>query len=108
MRRSRKNTSRLGRQIDLTADRGLIDLLGELRGYPSNTGHEAGEGHESSIVVPLQLSVGGAVLHLFSTTTVFGTPIDVTLSEIALEAFYPADAATAQRLRAAAATEAVI
>jgi hypothetical protein len=36
---------------------------------------------------------------LFSTTTVFGTPVDITLSELALEAFYPADAASAVILR---------
>jgi hypothetical protein len=41
-------------------------------------------------------------LALFSTITVFGTPADVTLSELALECFYPADAATAERLRALA------
>jgi MmyB-like transcription regulator ligand binding domain len=49
--------------------------------------------------VPLQLATGAGVLSLFSTTMVFGTPVDVTLSELALEAFYPADAATAEALR---------
>jgi hypothetical protein len=39
------------------------------------------------------------LLSFFSTTTVFGTPIDITVSELALESFFPADAATAQRLR---------
>jgi hypothetical protein len=43
-------------------------------------------------------------LSFFSTTTVFGTPVDVTLSELALEAFFPADAATAEALRAMAAS----
>ncbi|HEU0157687.1 MAG TPA: transcriptional regulator, partial [Hyphomicrobiaceae bacterium] len=38
------------------------------------------------------------LLSFFSTTTVFGTPLDITLSELALEAFFPADAATADRL----------
>ena len=38
-------------------------------------------------------------LAFFSTMTVFGTPVDITLSELALEAFYPADAATAEALR---------
>jgi hypothetical protein len=42
------------------------------------------------------------VLSAISTTTVFGTPIDVTLSEIALECFFPADAETAEQLRRAA------
>jgi hypothetical protein len=54
----------------------------------------------SSVVVPLQLAMEGAVLSFISTTTVFGTPIDVTLSELALESFFPADAATAAIVRA--------
>ena len=43
--------------------------------------------------------VCGARLSYFSTTTIFGTPVDITLSEIAVEAFFPADAATAAALR---------
>jgi hypothetical protein len=43
------------------------------------------------------------VLSFFSTTTVFGTPVDITLAEIAIEAFYPADKATAEAVRNAAA-----
>ncbi len=39
---------------------------------------------------------------MLSTTTVFGSPVDITLSELALEAFVPADAETAERLRAMA------
>ncbi|WP_183094212.1 helix-turn-helix domain-containing protein [Nocardioides stalactiti] len=46
------------------------------------------------LVVPLQLRAGDQVLSLISTTTVFGTPREVTLSELAIEAFYPADDAT--------------
>ena len=49
-------------------------------------------------VVPFQLATPTGVLSLISTTTIFGTPIDVTLSELALETFFPADAATAQAL----------
>ena len=48
------------------------------------------------------LSVGDAELSFFSTTTVFGTPLDVTVAELAIEAFYPADGATAEALRRAA------
>ena len=44
------------------------------------------------------------MLSFFSTTTVFGTPLDITLSELALEAFFPADAGTADRLRRLAET----
>jgi hypothetical protein len=50
-------------------------------------------------VIPVQLVTELGTLSLFSTTTVFGTPVDVTLSEIAVEAFYPADKSTAEALR---------
>jgi hypothetical protein len=53
------------------------------------------------VVVPFQLMTEGGVLSFFTTTTVFGTPIDVSLSELAIEAFFPADEATAERLRGA-------
>jgi hypothetical protein len=55
-----------------------------------------------SVVVPFQLATDAGTLSFFSTTTVFGTPVDITLSELAVEAFFPADAATAEALRAIA------
>lgn len=55
-----------------------------------------------SILVPLQLRVRDDILAFLSKTTVFGTPRDVTLSELAIESFYPAGARTAAVLRAAA------
>jgi hypothetical protein len=48
---------------------------------------------------PVRLRVGDAVLSFLSTTTIFGSPVDVTLSELAIESFFPADAATAEALR---------
>ena len=51
------------------------------------------------MVVPVQFVTDAGTLSFFSTTTVFGTPVDITLSELALEAFFPADAATAEALR---------
>lgn len=48
--------------------------------------------------VPLRLAVDGGELAFYSTTTVFGTPLDVTLSELAIEAFFPADERTAAAL----------
>jgi hypothetical protein len=51
------------------------------------------------VVVPLQIAADGGTLSFISTTTVFGTPVDVTLSELAIESFFPADAATAEALR---------
>jgi hypothetical protein len=55
---------------------------------------------EDEIAIPLKLRTPGGVLSFFSTITVFGTAVEITLSEISLEAFYPADDATAAALRA--------
>ncbi|HZU88335.1 MAG TPA: helix-turn-helix transcriptional regulator [Stellaceae bacterium] len=99
--------ARLQRQIELTADRQLLALSEELARYPAprQTGRPAMTGRDAAAVaVPLRLRVGEHVLAFFSTITVFGTPLDITLSELALESFFPADAATAEILRAAAAT----
>lgn len=89
---------RLRRQIDATHDPALVSLLQELLGYP---GDEA-RAHEmvaGDIAVPMELALGDTVLSMLSTTTVFGTPMDITLAELALEAFVPADDATVQWLR---------
>jgi hypothetical protein len=49
--------------------------------------------------VPLRIRMSDALLSFFSTTTVFGSPVDVTLSELAIESFFPADAVTAAAVR---------
>lgn len=72
-----------------------------MRSYPSGSSVFGRRGE--SIVVPLQLRIGGRELAFFSTTLVFGTPLDVTLSELAIESFFPADSATAEAVRALAA-----
>lgn len=90
--------ARLRQQIDISADPVLASLLQELAGYPAPAAPRATTG--TGIVVPLELATESGTLTLFSTTTVFGTPIDVTLSELAIEAFYPANAETEERLRA--------
>ena len=56
-------------------------------------------GELAGVVVPLQFVTDAGILSFFSTTTLFGTPVDITLSELAIEAFFPADAATAETLR---------
>ena len=90
--------ARLKHQIDVSGDPALTALLDELRAYPAPEDGKAGPDY-GGVVVPLRLRAGDAVLSFFSTTTVFGTPIDVTLAELALESFYPADAATGEALR---------
>ena len=95
---------RLRHQIDVTADPKLARLLRELEGYPAPDADLPERARNyAGVVIPLQLATPGGVLSFFSTTTVFGTPVDVTLSELAIEAFFPADEATAKALRAKAA-----
>lgn len=97
--------ARLHQQVDITADRVLVELMNELAAYPApRAAPGAGAKNDyAGVMVPLQLATEGGVLSFFSTTTVFGTPVDITLSELALECFYPADAATAESLRRIAA-----
>jgi transcriptional regulator with XRE-family HTH domain len=97
---------RLQHQCEVSGDPTLIALLAELRGYtypPSTTSTPAPSiAHaDDRVFVPLQLATESGVLSFISTTTVFGTPVDVTVSEIALECFFPADESTAAFLRAA-------
>ena len=95
--------ARLHHQIELSGDPVLAALRDELAGYaapsPAPVSFRDPKGDALGVVVPLQLVTDGGVLSFFTTTTVFGTPIDISLSELAIEAFFPADAETADRLR---------
>jgi transcriptional regulator with XRE-family HTH domain len=94
---------RLRRQAVVTADPVLRDLLDELRGYPCDDPEPDVEvPGPGQVVVPLRMRVGTRVLSFVSTTAVFGTPLDVTLAELAIESFYPADPETAEYLHARA------
>jgi transcriptional regulator with XRE-family HTH domain len=93
---------RLRQQIDASHDPQLIALLRELQALPASSDTSTETATALAIAVPMQLEVDGCVLSMLSTTTVFGSPVDITLSELALEAFVPADAETAERLRAMA------
>jgi transcriptional regulator with XRE-family HTH domain len=87
---------RLEAQIEASADPMLAGLLAELRAYPGGATRSADA--YGGVAVPLVLRAGEAELSFLSTTTMFGTPIDITLAELAIEAFLPADAATAEYL----------
>lgn len=87
---------RLEAQIEASADQGLVTLLAELRELPGGTSR-ASDSH-GGVAVPLVLRQGDRLLSFLSTTTMFGTPIDITLSELAIEAFLPADAETSRYL----------
>jgi transcriptional regulator with XRE-family HTH domain len=93
--------ARLRQQIAATADATLIELLRELSEFPMPGGGKfrALTAVPAGMAVPFQLNTGTGTLSFISATTVFGTPVDVTLSELAIESFFPADPATADTLR---------
>jgi transcriptional regulator with XRE-family HTH domain len=91
---------RLRRQVEASGDPRLASLLNEVLEYPRVAA--AGDAAPPpGAVLPMRLDVPGAgVLSFFSTMTVFGAPLDVTVAELAVESFFPADEATAAALRA--------
>ena len=85
-------------QAEASGDEGLLALKRELEGYPGPVG-EPGP-HE--VFVPLELhGRGGVELSFLSTRTGFSTALDVTVSELAIESFFPADEVTARTIREA-------
>jgi transcriptional regulator with XRE-family HTH domain len=92
---------RLRREVAATQDPQLASLLAELSSYP---GDDVGTAPElpapGEIVVPLRLAHEHGELAFMSTVTTFGTPLDITVSELSIEAFFPADERTAAVLRA--------
>ncbi|MDO9358820.1 MAG: helix-turn-helix transcriptional regulator [Polaromonas sp.] len=96
---------RLRQQIAATADPALAALLDELRAYPGEENRDEPEklhldGEHLGVAMPFRFSTPAGVLSFISTTTIFGTPVDVTLQELAMETFFPADDFTTQTLRA--------
>ncbi len=98
------------RAVELTGDPTLVELEAEVSAYPAAAAVPPGPGRseddEPPLLVPLRLDVGGRELSLFTTLTTFGTPRDVTLDELAVELFFPADDETESLLRAGVATTA--
>src|ERR1700723_3664773 len=92
---------RLHRQCEATADPGLIKLHDELKAYPIPA--RSAPLSPDNVAIPFKMRLNGETLSFISTTMIFGTPVDITLSELALETFFPADDLTAARMRAIAA-----
>lgn len=93
---------RMDVQIAASGDAGLIALREELAGYAAQSDDHSAEhrgGSASSIAVPLILNTDAGRISFVSTVTIFGTPVDITLSELAIEAFFPADAESAALLQ---------
>jgi transcriptional regulator with XRE-family HTH domain len=88
----------LRRLIAVSPDPELSALLDELLSYPGGEpGSEPPAG--SRVAIPVRIRLGDAELSLLATHTTFGTPLDITVAELSIEAFFPADAATAAFLR---------
>lgn len=96
---------RLQRQVEVSADPVLGSLLDEVNAYPyPDTRDEEVSDHDlGGVAIPFRLRTDHGVLSAYTTTTVFGTPVDITLQELAIESFFPADTRTADVLRAYAA-----
>jgi hypothetical protein len=86
---------RLRREVAATADERLGELLAEIEAYPAPATSAPPRPPHGVIAVPLVLRHGESELSFFSTVATFGTAVDVTVAELSIEAFFPADAATA-------------
>jgi transcriptional regulator with XRE-family HTH domain len=90
---------RLTRLERLTGDWRLTDLLAEVLGYPGVTDALAERPAGSELLMTVELAHPRGDLALHTTVTSFGDPHDVTLSELAVESFFPADERTRDLLR---------
>jgi hypothetical protein len=94
----------LRRLVASSGDPGLVELEEEVLRYPNVATLVAGRAEsqdagEAQLLIPCRLAVGGVELSLFTTLTTFGTPQDITLDELAVELFFPADDCTEAILR---------
>jgi transcriptional regulator with XRE-family HTH domain len=91
---------RLERAVTLTGDPDQQALYDELAAYPGP--EPVSSARRGDVMVGLRLATpDGGELSFFSTITTFGTPLDITVAELSIEAFFPADAATAAALQTA-------
>ncbi|MGB6116662.1 MAG: helix-turn-helix transcriptional regulator [Mesorhizobium sp.] len=92
---------RLHRQFAATGDEGIQELAAELQSYavPVSGQRRPQAHHDLATILRLKLS-DEVTLAFITTTTIFGTPLDVVTSELAIESFFPADDATARWLSA--------
>lgn len=88
---------RLRREIAAGGPAQLLGLLDEIGSYPGGFATTRDLG---GVAVPLELYTNdGRLLTFLSTVTTFGTALDLTAAELSIEAFLPADEATAAALR---------
>jgi hypothetical protein len=90
---------RLRRQVAQSADPALAALLNEVSNYPNLAKPPEPTTTPPGVVLPMILDIDGHPLSLFTTIATFGTPLDITTAELAIETFYPADPSTEDWLR---------
>jgi hypothetical protein len=91
--------TRLHRQAVAAADPAMFELLDELRSYPGVRDGPHPTDASSLLFSPFIVRMGDDELTFFSTLATFGTALDITVAELAIESFFPADEKTAARLR---------
>jgi transcriptional regulator with XRE-family HTH domain len=92
--------TRLHRQALLSQDPALAELERELLSFPEVERHSVAVAPAEMLFVPLRLQLpDGPVLAMFSTLATFGTALDITLEELSIESFFPADDETERFLR---------
>ncbi|MEU9041286.1 MULTISPECIES: helix-turn-helix transcriptional regulator [unclassified Kitasatospora] len=98
---------RMERQLELVRAEPLRRLYEEVRGYPEPADDPAQDaaGDGFPFALPVRIRHDGQVLSFLSTIATFNTPLDVTVSELAMETFLPADAATVRFLQSAVGPE---
>lgn len=94
--------ARLRHDAEVSADPELVALLEEVEAYPTVRELPRVAPPASAVVTPVRLRHPRGELAMFTTIVTFGTPVDVTVAELAIETFFPMDAATAGRLAALA------
>ncbi|WP_218106127.1 helix-turn-helix domain-containing protein [Micromonospora citrea] len=85
--------TRISRQLATAPDPELTVLYEEL--LAPEPDDSSSQPVDTDVVIPMILRIGGRELRLFSTITTFGTPMDITIDEVAIESYYPADAESA-------------
>jgi hypothetical protein len=101
---ARHMLARLRHDAEVSGDGELHALLSEVEAYPGMRSLAGATPQRGNVVLPLRLKHETGELAFITTITIFGTPFDMTVEELAIESFFPADNSTAERIRVLAAS----
>jgi transcriptional regulator with XRE-family HTH domain len=96
---ARHMVSRLRHDATISGDAELFELLSEVESYPDMRSLSGASAERGTVALPLRIKSAVGDLSFITMVATFGTPFDVTVSELAIETFFPADTTTARRLR---------